>query len=270
MKPISSLEELHGIELEILKEFHSFCIANNLRYSLAGGTLLGAVRHKGFIPWDDDIDVMMPRPDYDRFIRLYHSSVYAVHAPDIYGRAFRPFAKIVDSRTILSDDDFSGEQPGVWMDVFPIDGAFDADFFPPSDSRIWKIASTILLLKNLRLFSRRRSVGKNLLLLAVSPLRLLPNGLFTCAFRRIAARADFETAPRRGCLVWGYGRRETLPAHVFSGQVNVSFEGGEYRAIAGWHEYLSAIYGDYMIIPPLDKQVPSHALNACWKDGMES
>lgn len=269
MKPISSLEELHGIELEILKDFHSFCIANDLRYSLAGGTLLGAVRHKGFIPWDDDIDVMMPRPDYERFIRSYRSRFYAIREPRVHSRAFRPFAKVVDRRTVLPDDDFRGEQPGVWMDVFPIDGAASPAFFPPSDSRTWKLFSILLLVKNLRMFSRKRSFAKNAILLAASPIKLLPNRLFAEVLQRIAARDPFDASPFRGCRVWGYGRRETLPAHVFSGRIEVPFEGGSFCAISGWREYLTAIYGDFMQLPPLEKRSPSHGLNAFWKDGCE-
>lgn len=70
MKPITT-HELRKIQIEILKSIHNYCQENNLRYSLAYGTLLGAVRHKGFIPWDDDIDIMMPRPDYEQFLKGY-------------------------------------------------------------------------------------------------------------------------------------------------------------------------------------------------------
>ena len=77
MKAISQ-EEIRSIQIAILNSVDAFCRKNNLKYSLAYGTLIGAVRHKGFIPWDDDIDIIMPRPDYDRFVAKYKDSVYDV------------------------------------------------------------------------------------------------------------------------------------------------------------------------------------------------
>ena len=66
--------DIQQVSLDILKDIHSFCQKENIKYSLAYGTLIGAIRHRGFIPWDDDVDIMMPRPDYERFIRTYHSA----------------------------------------------------------------------------------------------------------------------------------------------------------------------------------------------------
>lgn len=104
MKPINNIKEIQKLELDILKEFHEFCIKHDLVYSLMGGTMLGAVRHEGFIPWDDDIDVSMPRPDYDKFIDLTRnnlSNIYEVYSVETRKDYIHPFAKIVDNRTVL-------------------------------------------------------------------------------------------------------------------------------------------------------------------------
>ena len=116
--------EIKSIELEILKEFNAFCQKNNLRYNLAGGTLLGAIRHKGFIPWDDDIDVCMPRPDFCRLISEYKgedSKLKLVYRGiDGYDA---PFAKIIRTDTFVKNRFSSREtDKHLWIDIFPVDG----------------------------------------------------------------------------------------------------------------------------------------------------
>ena len=120
------MNELQKCQLEILKEFIRICKDNNLQYYLVGGTCLGAVRHKGFIPWDDDIDVAMPRDDYDKFITLqdqmkkpYFIQTYKSDKNYIYN-----FAKVRDSSTTFVENFFACSQMnhGVWIDVFPLDG----------------------------------------------------------------------------------------------------------------------------------------------------
>ena len=104
MKKTIIMEELRAIQLDILDKIHAFCTERGIRYSLGGGTLLGAVRHKGYIPWDDDIDIMLPRPDYDRFLKEFEGK-YAELNLQYYGNDITcciPFAKVYDNRTVRS------------------------------------------------------------------------------------------------------------------------------------------------------------------------
>ena len=116
-------EEMKKIELNILIYFTEVCEENNLRYYLGGGTLLGAVRHKGFIPWDDDIDVMMPRPDFQKLLSLsINNENYNIIKPGTAGYYYN-FAKLVDTRTILEEKGIKRiDGLGVYIDIFPLDG----------------------------------------------------------------------------------------------------------------------------------------------------
>ena len=112
-------KEVKQLQLDILSSVHDFCDSNGLRYSLAGGTLLGAVRHKGFIPWDDDIDILMPRPDYELFIQKYQKEHHVVQNYITDKGYFFLFTKIYDDRTTIIED---RTKTGVCIDVFPVDG----------------------------------------------------------------------------------------------------------------------------------------------------
>ena len=130
-KPLITKDERCEIDLGLLEKFDAFARENGLTYWLFWGTLLGAVRHKGFIPWDDDIDIAMPQHDYLRLVELLRQNPTAIR--DAYLNAFeidrgyaRPFAKLCDSRTILFEDfDLSYVDEGVCLDIFPLVPASD-------------------------------------------------------------------------------------------------------------------------------------------------
>ncbi len=119
------MREIKEIELKILIEFDRLCKENNLTYYLAFGTLLGAARHGGFIPWDDDIDVMMPRDDYERLLVGFNEwSQSDCYELKVYsdGYSIYPFAKMVNNRTVVTENFTRCEfKIGVWMDIFPLD-----------------------------------------------------------------------------------------------------------------------------------------------------
>ena len=127
---LMNLQELQKCEFEILVDFQKFCDENHLRYYLCGGTLIGAIRHKGFIPWDDDIDVMMPRPDLDRFIDLNPNGKLNDHVNidkmELNENAISAITRLYDTRTEVT---FTNKRVcqkfGCWIDIFPLDGLED-------------------------------------------------------------------------------------------------------------------------------------------------
>ena len=272
MKEITDIAELKAIELALLKKVHAFCKERGIRCYLSGGTMLGAIRHKGFIPWDDDIDVMMPRPDYERFCREFSAPDASVHTfwndPDY----FYPYAKVYDDRTVLVEDRDPAGRSAVCVDVFPIDGLSDADNHP---RRLLREKDRCYAFQSLRrappLF-RRRPWRRQLALWLGLPLRLIPSFVRKALARRALRRLDgavsslgFDAAPFAGVVVWGYGLGEVIPQIGFASGEPVPFEDGVFFAMKGWRKYLTGLYGDYLTLPPPEKRVAHHEFKAWWK-----
>ncbi len=272
MKEITDSAELKRIELDLLKTLHSFCEANGIRYSLFAGSLIGVVRHKGFIPWDDDIDVLMPRPDYERFCRSFFAPNASVHTFWNDPGYFYPFAKVYDDRTVLVEDRDPKGRSAVCVDVFPIDGLADPEASPKRVFRVKAWCLAALSLRRAPPLFRRRTWKKQLAIWFGIPLRLVPLGI-----RKRIAKASlrwfsdaltvnpFDSSPFAGGLSWGYGMCEVMPRSVFERTEQIPFEDGHFRAIVERDAYLSSVYGDYMTPPPPEKRVTHHDFRAWWK-----
>ena len=265
MKEISDIKEFQRIEFDILKDLHRFCESHGIRYFLCGGTLLGAVRHKGFIPWDDDIDIGMLRPDYERFIREYSSPRYAVRSLE-FGNYTQAFAKVVDTNTMVKEHGTTLPDMGVWLDIFPYDGAPSRDYCL-METKQWKRFQQLILTLNMPLFEHGWSWRRHFVVLALLPFRFLPRSFFASRLDRIAKRHSVTDSPYIGCQIWGYGGKEILPRSVFESTIPVQFEGFHSYAMSGWHDYLTSLYGDYMTPPPPEKRKSTHDFKAWWKDG---
>ena len=120
MKAITDIKELRGIQLDLLEEIHRFCQEHHIVYYLSSGTLLGAVRHGGYIPWDDDIDLYMPRESYERFVKEYTDTEgrFTLMEPRRSKHYFYTFAKLTDSRTMMVEDSYTSYPIGVYVDIF--------------------------------------------------------------------------------------------------------------------------------------------------------
>ena len=260
MRQISDIKELREIQLGIMDRIHAFCQQHGIKYSLGGGTLIGAMRHQGYIPWDDDIDIYLMRQDYERFVSEYHdpTGVCQLVDPEHTKPYFYTFAKVVDTRTVMKEDETAGYDIGVYVDVFPLD--YVTDDLRARRRVFWlkhllykirrcKMSHTQYLNSRLANFCYKHlpiSVGGVDWLLDRYVHRRKPSGT-------ICEMCDTER-PLRGCYSVG----------AFAETIDVPFEGRTYKAMAGYDEYLTNTYGDYMKIPPVEQQT-RHQFKAYWK-----
>lgn len=260
-----TLAQIRETELGILKHFRDFCKREQIRWCLSNGTLLGAVKYGGFIPWDDDIDVFVPRADYDRLVKCYADTPrYRLFCPEREGRYRFPFAKLCDMTTEKVEDNVdNGVRLGVDIDIFPLD-AWDDD---PSSAR-QQAAAVGKNMAWLTFFKCAKAISVNPMKRFVKNVVLAlgrPScSLFIRNIDRIAGSNAANPRPAHlGCVAWCiYGEREIIPAEVFAELIPVRFEGEEFPAPAGFDRYLRSLYGDYTQDPPPEEQVTHHRYRA--------
>lgn len=252
-------DSLKKKELEILKEFISCCEQMNLTYYISYGTLVGAIRHGGFIPWDDDIDVCMPRPDYDKFISegsKFLPENYFIQTMDTDPKYALNFAKLRDSDTTLFEKHVVDVDinHGVFIDIFPFDGYVKGQnkvldlrvkenpVFEESDTNI--ISNTL------------NGLGKKL---TYKLGETIPNKLKTDLSKLSVPKDNpsFEESDYVACLVDSFYIIPFKKEFLGKG-IKVDFEGIKVNAPENYDEYLKALYGDYMKLPPEDQRENHH------------
>lgn len=257
------IKELRCIQLSILDDVHEFCQEKGLRYSLCGGTLLGAVRHKGYIPWDDDIDIFMPREDYEIFVHKYVSDENYVL--DLIKVPFNRelCIKVCRKGTSMIDKELGRNMWGVNIDIFPIDGCPDDSFsFCGEIARMREQLSIVcpyykVVKKSLRFCYFIKYCLKRLRHLTFPGALSLKERI--C---KLASAEPLEKSKKGGCIFGCYGEREIMSADIFLEFTTLEFEGKEYSAIKGYDKYLHSLYGDYMQLPPIEKRVTHHLYDA--------
>lgn len=265
MRKITDNKEIQQIEFSVLKKIAAFCEEHGLRYSLCGGTLLGAIRHKGFIPWDDDVDIFMPRPDYERFCREFRAEGVSLHSHENDPSYLYPFAKVYDDSTLLREHVFPKVDAGVYVDIFPVDGFPDNAESPRRALRERSLWMRWVSYKQLPLRKRGRALWKTMILWGIRiPLAFFPNRFFIRIFRKKVMRHGFANQLYAGNITWGYGLKECLPAEAFASFIDVEFCGEKFKALGGWETYLKSVYGDFMQLPPPEKRVSNHNFTA-WR-----
>ncbi len=262
MRTIRSITEYKQIILDTMIYIEDICRKNNIYCYLAGGTMLGSVRHKGFIPWDDDADMILLRDDYNRLIELINQDGGHYRALTLQTEIdyYYPFCKVVDTRTYLEEGNkLPIRSEGVCVDLFPL------DYLPDDKMKIRKLFYAQGKLR--RLYENRFQVSdqarSNFVYAAYVRLYLR---ILAKLINRVAQSFSNETAAYAACSVWGYGIKEVMPLKGVVKAKRAIFEGHEFKMPAAYKIYLSGLYGDYMTPPPKAKQHNEHLARAWWRD----
>lgn len=263
MSPGSQLttQEVQGIQRQILAEVGAFCEAAGIRYYLWAGTLLGAVRHHGQIPWDDDIDIALPRRHYERFCETFAASTSSLILYRDDPAYLMPFAKVGDRRAAVIEHSDVAMPMGVNIDVFPIDG------WPPG---LWagqthrarlRFLGALRHIKSIRPRDGRSFVKAASLPVAKVLLRPLSTRRVIDAVQRASTRNDPETSSMVGVTV--DTPEERVPREAYGEPAFMEFEGRRHPVPHDWHLVLRTLYGDDYMTEPPDK-VTHHAFKAYW------
>ena len=257
------MTELQQKLLDILKWFNEICEENNLRYYLLGGTMLGAQRHGGFIPWDDDIDVGMPRSDYNKLAEILakrNDEKYVLETPETEEKDFYyPFSKLYDTTTTLIENTKYKIKRGIYIDIFPIDGIGDSK--EESMQNFKKITARYnLLLSRIGGIRKGRSFYKNI---AVAAMRIVPNFIINNKklLRQLVkecSKKSFDECRWIGNLVGAWRFKECMPKEYMGTPTKIMFEGLSVYGVENPDAYLTSIYGDWRKLPPKEKQVTHH------------
>jgi lipopolysaccharide cholinephosphotransferase len=247
---------LHNIEIEILDEFSRICNENNLTYFLVGGSLLGAIRHRGFIPWDDDIDIGMPRKDYEKMIEICKSNLNEKYYIKSYKTSIAYwllFAKICKHNTTFLEKDFLivDVNNGIFIDIFPYDNTIPIPFIQNIQNNFLARIENMIFRKIKFYNEPRKNVIKNIIvnIFSFKTLQTFQQKIMTF----------FNLFKCKYIICWGgrYGiNNETYKKQSFFPLVDVSFEGKIYKAPKEWDFYLKKLYGNnYMELPPIEKRL---------------
>lgn len=253
------LERLHKIEIEILNEIVRICEKEKLQYFLIGGTLLGAVRHKGFIPWDDDLDIAMPRESYEKFInatKIHLDSKYEVDFIETNAYYWLPFIKIRKKNTIYREGllgSVDNTKDGVWVDIFPLDNAkYQESFLQKIQAKaVKKLRHIITLVQGYHKTTSMsgkitkvicKSIGvKRLFKFQEKLMKIFNSSKNSYFYINLGSQYNYV--------------KQTIPMSVYHPAGKLEFEGKLYSAPRDYGYILSRIYGDYMELPPENKRI---------------
>lgn len=259
MRRITDIQELRSLQMGILDDVHRFCEEQGLRYSLSSGTLIGAIRHKGYIPWDDDIDIYMMRNDYERFLKTYQDQTgrYRVLDPKKEEHYYYTFAKVVDQRTKMVEKETEGYEIGVYIDVFPVDYVTED---MKKRERIFRWKKLLYKIRRCKISNSNPLHSR----LAYWCYRSLPVsvGMLNRVIDRLIIRRQ-PTNTLCHMTEAGPSIKGCFPAADMKKMMDVKFEDRTYKIMIGYDDHLWRTYGDYMKLPPEDQRV-THKFEAYW------
>lgn len=257
-----NIDEIRNIQLTLLDYFSNCCKENNLRYTLAGGSLLGAIRHRGYIPWDDDIDIMMPWPDYIKFQKINIDNTWVkLFSPDDknYHLPFS-YLKLCDINTTLIEFPNTKKiKYHVYIDIYPCHGLSTKSRINFFLFNIASILNKVYIFMRLGEYNKKYgSLGRRFLWTVVYLISKIINpSLIYKILQQIGKIYSFDNATLVGNLTCGYGKKEKFHKESFNLTEHL-FEGKFYSCLTGYDEYLTNLYGNYLQLPPKEQQIKSH------------
>lgn len=261
--------EIQLLELEILKYIINICDQNNLTYYMIGGSLIGVLRHKGFIPWDDDIDIGMPRPDYEKFIEIFKSQKkveYSILDNSSSPTWFFNFIQVVNTKiNICIETTKNPRYSHPWVDVFPLDGLPDDKI--KRKKHINKVLYYRYLIQAANIDNqvdnnRDRPLKERIVLRIIKYLnlwRLINSKKILLKMDKHLKKYDFYQSNYAGNLLGRYREKEVVPTNYFGLPKQLPFENIKVNVPNNYHDLQTQLYGDYMTLPNKDKQV-SHSI----------
>lgn len=269
MREITDLKELQKVQLDILIFIDKVCKDNDIRYSLSDGTAIGAIRHKGFIPWDDDIDIMMPRPDYEKFLKVIDEAnnerYKCYHFSKDMPKYHYTFAKVVDLKTYVDEYYFkTNEKMGINIDIFPLDGINEKTML--KDFKKYKNVERLLYLATYKKVIPTNKKYKTIIkYFAFLFAKMLGINYLNKKAQNIMKKYDWNYSGT--CSMYtGLSERKVMPISTFDEFINVEFEGHMFPIIKDYDTYLTKLFGDYMTPPPKEQQITNHHSKNYWKD----
>lgn len=244
--------------LEMAKKFHNFCVENGLKYFMIGGTQLGAVRHKGFIPWDDDMDFGMPREDYEKLLSIRDKLSEYEFKEYRHDEGFKyAFTKMYDPNTTYieklgGESEFIG---GLYIDVFPLDGAGNSLKKAEKKYKRMKLTKLVLNGNLAQHYSDNRL--KNFLVKFVKNIKT--SKIFDYGYNTYK-KYTYEGSKIVGNLYGIKYKKELMAKEIFGTPVLYDFEDTQFYGVSDYDAYLTRIYGDYMTLPPVEKR-ERHAID---------
>lgn len=275
MKKELTLKEIQRGSLQILVSVAEICSKLNLTYYLAYGTLIGAIRHQGFIPWDDDIDIMMPRDDYEKLLHYFIKHENELYPLRLFCRENNkkyPYmiSRVSNDNYFLHVDNEESYGIGLFIDIYPLDGAGD------SEEEYVRFKKKASYYSSLCFLSTRLRCVKNGTKSKFKLAIKYPSFLLAKAFGRdywmkklekMALKYDFYKSKYIGCIVWGKdGEKAIFPRDWLAETVDVPFEGYMFKAPVKYHEILTRLYKDYMVLPSKKNRIAHHCYRAYIKE----
>lgn len=248
--------------LEMLEWFHNYCHEHHITYYIVGGSMLGAMRHGGFIPWDDDIDVAVPRPDYRKLLETFNTQIDHYYLESPYtGNSdyYYTYAKLYDTNTTLVEKTKRNCRRGLYIDVFPLDGVGRTE--EEMKTNFVKVDRlNMFLMTRTCAIEKRRGFGKNA---AIVASRLIPSFMvndrdLVIKVDRTAASFGYDNCKYVANLMGAYRIKEVMEKRIFGQPTEYKFENIIVDGVERYDEFLTNIYGDWKKLPPVDKRKTAH------------